>query len=42
MAGLFILRVFARNLVKESPRENIVFHISVLMSDLGYEPRLYG
>ena len=39
MAGLFTLRVFARNLLRGSRWRNI-FHISVLMIDLGYEPRL--
>ena len=39
MAGLFTLRVFARNLLRGSRRRNI-FHISFLMTDLGYEPML--
>ena len=39
MAGLFTFRVFARNLLKRSRQRNI-FHISFLMTDLGYEPRL--
>ena len=36
-AGLFTLRVFIRNLLRGSRRRNI-FHISFLMTDLGYEP----
>ena len=36
MAGLFHLRVFARNLLKASCRRNI-FHISFLMTELGFE-----
>ena len=39
MAGLFALRVFTRNLLRGCHRINI-FHISFLMTDLGYEPRL--
>ena len=35
MAGLFIVGVFARNLLRESRRRNIFFHISFLMTDLG-------
>ena len=35
MAGLFNLRVFARNLLTGSRRRNI-FHISFLVTDLGY------
>ena len=39
MARLFTLRVFARNLLRGSRRRNIS-HISLLMTILGYEPRL--
>ena len=39
MAGLFTLRIIARNLLRGSRRRNI-FHISFLMTALGYEPRL--
>ena len=39
MAGLFTLRVLARNLLRGNRRRNI-FHISFLTTDLGYEPRL--
>ena len=39
MAGLFTLRVFARNLLRGNRQRNI-FHISFLMTELGYEPRL--
>ena len=39
MAGLFALRVFGRNLLGGSRRRNI-FHISFLMTDLGYQSRL--
>ena len=39
MAGLFTLRVFARNLLRGNRRRNI-FHISFLMSFLGIEPWL--
>ena len=38
-ARLFTLRVFARNLLREIRQRNI-FHISFLMTDLGYEPKL--
>ena len=37
MAILFTLRVFARNLLKDSPQKNIF----VLMSDLDFEPWPY-
>ena len=36
MACLFTLRIFVRNLLRGSRRRNI-FHISFLMTDLGYE-----
>ena len=36
---LFTLRVYARNLLRGSRRRNI-FHISFLITQLGYEPRL--
>ena len=36
---IFTLRVFPRNLLRESRRRNI-FHISFLISDLGFKPRL--
>ena len=39
VAGLFALRAFARNLLRGCRRKNI-FHITFLMADLGYEPRL--
>ena len=39
MAALFTLRVFATNLLRGSRRRNI-FHISFLLTNLGYEPRL--
>ena len=39
MAGLFSLRVFARNLLSGIRRRNI-FHILFLMTNLGYEPNL--
>ena len=39
MTILFTLRVFARNLLRGSRRRNI-FHISFLITDLRYEPRL--
>ena len=39
-AGLFTLRVFARNLLRGNRREEIFFFI-FSMPDLGYEPRLY-
>ena len=40
MAGLFTLRVFARNLLREGSRRRNIFHISFLITDLRYEPRL--
>ena len=39
MAGLFALRVFAGNLLRGNRQKN-KFHISFLMTDLGYEFRL--
>ena len=42
MAGLFTLRVLARNLLRGNRRRNIFFFsYFVLMPDLGYESRLY-
>ena len=40
MAGLFMLRVFDTNLLRENRRRNILFSYFVLMADLGYEPGL--
>ena len=42
MAGLFIIRRFARNLREEIAEEkNFCFIRFILMPDLGYEPGLY-
>ena len=41
MTVLFVLRAFARNLLRGNRRRNI-FGFSFLMTALGYEPRLWG
>ena len=41
IAGLFTVRVFARNLLRGNRQRNIFFSYFVLMPELGYEPAFY-